>query len=242
MIDVDSAVGSADLVDLLCAAGLPARLAHMESADVAFVSKGGLRIGIEVKKIGELVTSLQTERLQGHQLLKMVKHYDRRYMIVEGDFTHDKRGRGVIRGRFLITRGIPNAMALEQRLFNLQTRAGLIIRNVWERADTVRVIGAWYRYWTEKDLEAHTSHLALYAPDFDARLGEEVSTLRDMVARIPGVGFEMSQAIEEYYGGLRRLLDSNIEELAEIMTRDSKGKYRRIGPARAAKIWEAIPR
>jgi hypothetical protein len=129
---------------------------------------------------------------------------------------------------------------LEQRLFNLQTRGGLISRHVGSRRDTLRVIQSWYRYWTDKDLDDHKSHLAVYAPDLDAKLKEGVSSFRAFVAGIPGVGLESSGAVEVHCGGdMDLLMTTSVGEWAEICT-VHKGKQRRIGEKKAAKIYQFL--
>jgi len=241
-IRVDSATGSNTLVEPLQRLGLPAVSAHLASGDVAFTGRGEggvpLSIGIEVKTVGELVGSLQTERLQGHQLLEMQLTYDRSYLIVEGDFGHDTQGRGTLfkNKKTGPMRGVPNAVELEQRLFNLQTRGGLITRHVDTRRDTIRVIHAWYRYWTDKALDEHKSHLAMYAPDMDATLKVPISDFRRFVAQIPGIGYTTSAVLDAYFEGDPELLmRASAAEFAELMT-ENKGKSRRLGKELASKI------
>lgn len=244
MILVDGATGSGDLVEVLSHLGLPVKKAHLASGDVAFTGRGidgeSLAIGIEVKTMGELVGSLQSERLQGHQLLKMQQTYDRSYLIVEGDFNNDRQGRGTLfkHKKSAPMRGVPNALELEQRLFNLQTRGGLITRHVDTRRDTIRVIHAWYRYWTDKALDEHKSHLAIYAPDMDPELKMPISDFRRFVAMIPGVGYTTSAVLDQYFeGDAEELMRASAAEFAELMTVDErKGTNRRLGKALAERI------
>ncbi len=254
MILVDGATGSAELVEPLRRMRLPVEQTHLDFGDVAVIGRGvkgvSLFIGIELKKIGELVQSMNSARLQGHQLRGMIAAYDRRYLIVEGDFHHDKHGRAVMaRGRRSgLLRGAPSAMDFEKRLLNLQVRGGLITRHVSTRRDTLRVICAWYRYWTDRDLDAHKSHIAIYAPDLDRALCVPVSDFRKgLVAACPGLGFAMSGVIEKRVwddkkgeGSWRRLGLLAAKDFAELATTDRHGKTKRIGPSRAQDIMEAI--
>ena len=246
MLLVDAAVGSNELLAPLQRLGLPAELTHLESADLAFMGRGEkgapLFIGIEVKKLSELLTSLQTGRLAGHQLLEMTKVYDRRYLLVEGDFSSDEQGRMVQPwGERRPMRGAPPAVEFEKRLLNLQTRGGLITRHVSRRQDTLRVIVAYYRYWTDVDLDAHKSHLAVYAPDLDRALCIPISDFRRLAAQLPGVGYKMSGAVEQAFGGsFRKMMLAGVGEWADIATTDDKGKTKRLGEKKARQIMEAL--
>lgn len=255
MILVDAATGSNELVEPLLKLGLPVEKTHLESGDLAFVGRGEkgapLFIGIEYKKLGELVSSLNTERVQGHQLPTMQQTFDRSYMIVVGDFHHDQQGRAVVfkgPGKPKPLPGNLNAVELEQVLFNLQTRGGLITRHVTTERDALRVIVAWYRYWTDKDLDKHKSHLAVYAPDLDTGLKIPISRFRKgLIQLVDGLGRAMSGAVErEFYdhekqeGSWTRLLRATEKELADIAVVDPDGKRRKLGAKMASKIREAL--
>jgi len=176
----------------------------------------------------------------------MVQHFDRRYLIVEGDFHHDDAGRAVVfRGSSKPTPlpGAVSAVVLEQRLFNLQTRAGLISRHTTGRRDTLRVLYAWYRYWTDKDLDQHKSHLAVYAPDIDPELFVVVSDQRKAIKCLcPGIGDKASKTVEQWVGGDFTLLcRKTIEEWAALeLPSGDKGAVKKLGMKRAERIWNAL--
>ncbi len=254
MILIDAAVGSNEFEEPLRKLGLPVACTHLESGDFAFMGRGEkgapLYIGIEFKKIGELAQSLNTERLAGHQLLEMVQHYDRRYLIIEGDYHSDAEGNTVVfRGKGAPSRlpGAPPFVVLEQRLFNLQTRGGLLTKHTTSRSNTLRVILAWYRYWTDKDLDDHKSHLAVYAPDIDGELFAGVSGFRKAVKVLcPGIGDKGTKAVEqavmgEAQGSMKMLCDWSIDELAGLEMPSGKGgAVKKLGRKRALATWYAL--
>ena len=93
MILVDTRAGSNELIEPLLKAGLPVEEATLEFGDLAFLGRGEggkkLTIGIEHKKMGDLVQSMTGGRLAGHQLPGMLGMYDRCWLIAEGDWlTH----------------------------------------------------------------------------------------------------------------------------------------------------------
>ena len=249
MILVDDRAGSYDLIKPLRAAGLPVEETRLDSGDLAFLGRGErdteLFIGIEHKKVGDLINSLTTGRLSGHQLLAMTACYDRRWLVVEGEWRHDADGAVTMFGRRGRRRvhGAPPAVELEKRLLTLQVRGGISVRHCPTRRDTVRFVLALYRFWTDKSLNEHRSHLALYdaTPDMDPRLAIPISDFRRIAAMIPGVGYRTSQAVEAAFeGSFRRMMLATEEDWAAIATTDDRGKTKRLGAAKAKKILEAL--
>ena len=247
--------GSKELVEPLVKLGIPAVATKLEFGDIAFMGRGEagapLYVGIELKKVGELVQSLRSKRLQGHQLLGLTRDFDRRYLLIEGDFHHDGEGRAVVyrgRGKPKPLAGAPNAIAFEQEIINIQTRGGCWVRHTTTRRDTLRFIQACYRYWTDKDLDEHKSHLAVYSPDLDNKLLSPPSDFRKALqVLLPGIGFAASKRIEEecwdkelQQGSFRQMMLRSESWWAGLMTFDKKGNSKRLGASRAKAIMEAL--
>lgn len=253
MLLVDAATGSKELADPLRRAGLPVEVTHLDFGDIVFSGRGEygtpLYIGLELKKIGEFVESLRSKRFQGHQLLGLTRDFDRRYLVLEGDYHHDTKGRAVVfrgTGKPRPLLGVANAVALEQEILNIQTRGGCWVRHTTGRRDTLRFIEAVYRYWTEKNLDEHKSHMAVYAPDLDRGLLTPTSDFRRVLCTLlPGIGLATSKAVEDRCivagkPSLRKMLSLDEQQWAELTT-TTKGKRgevktRRLGEARAKQI------
>lgn len=248
MLLVDDRAGSQDLIKPLLALGLPVESTRLDFGDLMFLGRGekgaDIAVGIEHKKVADLVQSLNNARLQGHQLPGMLTNYDRSWLVVEGDWHHDATGRVTMfagKGSKRPLRGAPPAMELEKRLICLETRGGFRVRHCPARRDSIRFIAALYRYWTDKDLDQHRSHLALHAPDMDRTLAIPISDFRRIAAAVPGIGYRTSQAVEQHFdGSFRRMMLAGEKEWAEITTTDDKGKTRRLGVSRARTILEAL--
>lgn len=249
MLLVDTRAGSNELVGPLAQAGLPVEETILEFGDVAFLGRGehgaDLMIGIEHKKLADLVQSLQSDRLAGHQLPGMLDTYQRPYLLIEGEWDHDAAGRVVVpkfRGRAFPLKGAPPAVELLKRVLTLETRGGLRVHWSVNQKATVRYISALYRFWTDKDLDQHKSHLAIHSPDLDRALRTPVSDFRvGLVGFCRGVGFAMSKAIEDVCNGkLEALMAMTAEEIAEIKVAHGSGESRRIGLSRARKIKESL--
>jgi ERCC4-type nuclease len=248
VILVDSRAGSEELVKPLLNLGLPVEETQLDYGDVAFLGRGEggkqVFIGVEHKKVPDLVQSLTSGRLQGHQLPGMLQMYDRSWLVVEGEWTTDPAGSvhtWQSRGKKRRLKGAPPAMELEKRLLCLETRGGFRVRHCPGRQDTLRFLFALYRYWTDKDLDEHKSHLAIHAPDMDAKMLDHISDFRRIAAQVPGIGMVRSEAFElAYHGSMLELCNSTVEAIAEVRTSDDKGKTRRVGESTARKIWEAL--
>lgn len=254
MLLVDRAVGSNHLVGPLCDQyGIDAHLADLDfGGDVAFNGRGEsdttLFIGVELKTLPDLLQSISSKRLAGHQLLKMTQAYDRRYLIIEGDYQVNREGQmcrwGRAGGQKMLTpmRGAPLALTFEKELLTLQHRGGLYVRHTGGKTGTYLYLAALYRWWTDRTLDQHKSHLALYAPDMDRRLNMPMSPFRAALSALKcGLGYSGSAAVElACEGSWRRMMTWTAEEWAALEVRGEDGKTRRLGAKRAAKILEAL--
>src|SRR3989304_2010126 len=90
MVLVDDRVGSAGLADLL----KDAILTTLEYGDCAFSGNGPngiIKIGVERKAISDLIQSINSGRLSGHQLPGLLETYDRVYLLVEGQWRGNRK-------------------------------------------------------------------------------------------------------------------------------------------------------
>jgi ERCC4-type nuclease len=214
MILVDNRVGSKDLMVPLTRAGLPAHLSHLEYADVAFVGRGeggkDVAVGIELKRFQDLISSLRTGRLQGHQLPGLRGAYDYIWLIVEGEWRQGKMGQ-LLHGRRKV-HGQMTGGELEKQLLTLEMLGGVHVRHVNHRRDTVRVIGSLYRWFTDRDLDAHRSHLVIY----HATPLLPISQFRQTISTLPGVGIKTSLVIERKFITLKRAVNASLDEWCSI--------------------------
>lgn len=217
MLLVDSAVGSNKLVRPLQNLGLDAQLTSID-ADIAFEGRGiggaPVTIGIEYKKLGELVQSLHTQRLQGHQLYKMNVGFDFRWLLIEGEVLLTREGYLARRQRKRVVKleGSMTLTDLYKRLLTLQICGGLTPVFVDTVDGSLRFIEALYRFWTDKNQDEHKSHIAIYEP---APL-VPVSQFRRTVATLPGIGLELSARVERHFGSIRTAVDSGLAEWCRV--------------------------
>lgn len=237
---IDYREGSHDLVLPLQRMGLEVEETTLEFGDIAFTGRGEggkpVSIGIEFKTFRECVASLRTERLQGHQLIGMRDAYDHCWLLLEGEMLYDKAGYLQRRAGKRLLKPLPGRMTVGEvlkRVIVLHLRGGL---NPWvtqTRQDTLKWIEALYRVWTDKDLDAHTSHIAIYqAPPL-----VPVSPFRQAVSAWPTIGFRTSKAVEDRFGGsLIAAACAGRATWADIDIVDDKGRSRKLGTKDATKI------
>jgi hypothetical protein len=256
MILVDYRQGSAELKEPLCKMGLPVEMQQttLDFGDFAFVGRGAkgkeVTIGIEFKKVRELVAALRSQRLQGHQMVGMRNTYDtgydHSYLLIEGEVLYDSKGRlqrreGRKRFSRLDTRvlleGSMTVGELFKRVNVLHLCGGL---NPWwcqTRSDSLQAIASLYHTWTDTDLDKHKSHLAIYtAPPL-----VPVSGFRMIASTLPGVGRHVSLALEQRFDSdFTEVCKASVGQLAGVVITDERGKMRRLGHKLAGQIHDFL--
>jgi len=241
MIYVDSRVGSKELFAPLQALGLEVALTTLEFGDVCFEGKGPktslVEIGIELKTLGDAISSLRSGRLSGHQLPGLRQTYTHTWLILEGQWRHNEAGQittyqGPKRG-WKISPGKMSASEFEKQILTLELCGGVIPRYTNRRADTLRFIYNLFRWWTDAAYDKHKSHLRIHeSPPLIP-----VSDYRAFYMKIPGVGYKLSQAVENHFkGGPRQAVCASIDEWANITQLSDEGKLRKLGNKVATKI------
>lgn len=207
MLLVDYRAGSKELVKpLVKLLGIDkVEETSLDFGDVAFTGRGPkdtpLDIGIEFKTIGDIAQCCRDGRFSGHQLPGMRKTYVHSWLMIEGTWRHDDAGfittyQGPRRG----WRSLPGKMRaseFEKHILTFELCGGVHVRYTNTRADSVRAISDLYRWFTDKPMDAHSSHLAIHTP---AAIGA-VSDFRKAVMAWPGIGLKTSKAVEEAYSG-----------------------------------------
>jgi ERCC4-type nuclease len=253
MIAVDYRAGSHELVEPLEALGLEVAETDLPFGDLAFEGRGEggkpVSVGIEFKKLEELVGAMRSERLQGHQLPGMRGAekgqrplYDFAWLLIEGELVYDKRGRlqkRVGRREFKPMAGGMGVAELFKRLFAIHIGWGVPWILVHSRRDTLKVIEMLYRAWTDKDQDEHTSHMGIYQPPSII----PISDFRQAVSSplFPGISLRKSLAVERAFkGSLRKAVNASTKTWAAIEVVDKHGHTKRLGTKIAEKIQEKI--
>jgi len=230
---VDERVGSRELCEPLQKLGLPAELTHLEFGDLAFEGRGEagklVSIGVELKNMRDLISSIRTDRLPGHQLPGLQRTYDFRWLLIEGLWRSDRKGLLQVEshGRWKKVQGRMTVSELNKRVLVMLLRGGLVPWYTTTRHQTLEWLRDLYRTWTDVDLDKHQSHLAIYTP----LTIRPISTFRQVISGLPGIGFKTSLVVEKHFKTLARAMLASQQEWQDI-----EG----IGPKTALQIWRVI--
>lgn len=203
MILVDDRVGSREVFPYLKPYGIQAELTRLDYGDFAFEgngAKGRCLVGIERKRVGDLIESIRSKRLSGHQLGGLVQAYDYAYLVVEGMFRPGKKGDlEEWRGSGWRSHGVLYR-EVNSYLCTVEILAGVVVRRSISPVETAVILADLYRWW-QKDFSHHKSHDQIYAPVPEGRkaqflpveervrrrCGEAGVLTMKMAAQLPGV-------------------------------------------------------
>ena len=232
MIHVDDRKGSVHLAAPLEARGLPVEILRMEFADIAFSGSGPsgpASIGIELKKLDDLIGSLTTKRFQAHQLPGMLSLYKFPILMVEGQYREASSGlieRGVEFGRrlnWLRHRSFLTFNQLEGMLFTLAFQTPFRVMKTRDTDHTVTEIARLYRWW-QKPWASHDSHHAVVK----ATPASTSAELRDtwfnrdryfpecVALQVPGLGNKRAIAAAKHFKSARRMAWAGVKAWRDV--------------------------
>lgn len=235
MIYLDSRTGSGELFTMLQARRLPVEMTTLRFGDLAFAGhgpRGETMIGIERKKTKDLIQSLTSGRLSGHQLPGLVEDYAYRWLVVEGNYRESPEGlievpRGgskpweLVRFKYI---------ALENYLITLALKGGLHVQRTYSADETVAWTEALYRWWTAKEWKDHRSHLALHQSS-DYAVFFPPSLAHRMAAQLPGIDEVRAPLVARHFGTPLTMALAEIREWQQISG---------IGPTISSRVYKAI--
>lgn len=165
-------------------------------------------VGVEMKKIPDLLQSLTDGRLVGHQLPGMIDSYEIAYLLIIGNP--------------LKLRGEWSFGTLMERLFGLENNTKL--RLAW--APDVPSAAIWlsslYRWWNGKAWESHRSHLVLRQKELEAEdpLGSFTNKvtrkMRVAAALVSGIGAVKARALSLHFPSVAAMMAASVEEFQTV--------------------------
>lgn len=219
MILIDRRTGSKELAAVIAA---PFTVTTLEYGDASFTGNGptpGLPvfIGIERKTIMDLLSSITSGRLSGHQLIGLLNSYNYTYLLVEGMWRPSPTG---ILQRWS---GKWRDVSLGQRRFMYREVANYLNSltilcgvHVW-RTETLSQSGHWitalYGWW-QKEWEGHRAHIQHSAapPPPSAYLRKPSITHR-VAKEFEGVGWDKGKALASHFKSVHSLVNATEAKL-----------------------------
>jgi len=224
MIVIDNRIGSKELLPHFPQS--IAKLGSLEYADACFLGngpEGPVMVGVERKALGDLLSSMQTGRLAGHQLLGLINSYHTVYLIVEGIWRTDPRS-GLLevrRGQGWTPFGFGKRQWMTKEMDNflntLEVIGGVVVRTTPSMRETASLITNTYHWWS-KEWEDHKSHLAIHKGRVrqDSVLLTKPSLVRRMSAEISGIGWGRSKNVDSHFSSVREMVLADGREWLEI--------------------------
>lgn len=231
-IYVDKRAGSVELYAPLSQRSVPVELTTLAFGDCCFIGHGPqhpVLIGIERKRITDLLQSLTTGRLSGHQVPGLIEHYPYRWLLVEGQYRESRDGLIEVprKGRWETIR--LHYAALEAYLVTLTLRAGLRVQRTYSLDESVAWLSVLWSWWTKKEWSEHRSHLALHdAADYGAFY--KPTLVHRVAAQLPGID-EKARDVAAKFQSVQDLMNAE-----EATWREIPG----IGKITAARIHKAL--
>lgn len=227
MIRLDARIGSGELERLFQPYGIQVEKTRLDFGDMDFAGWGPhdarCNIVIERKRIDDLIHSMHSRRLSGHQLPGMSDQYDYAYLIVEGIWKGGPDGELLVvvaGGERWVSRNV-HVRAVNNYLMGLALRAGLLVWRTPSEYDTVAFVVDQYRMWNDKRWDEHKSHAAIYAPADGGRghritlRSREISLLEKLACQLPGVDAK-AERVAAHFGTARAMVEADVKAWCEV--------------------------
>lgn len=227
-LHVDPRTGSGELLGACKRRGAPARYFQLPAADFAFVGvgpeRGAVRVGIERKKLSDVLTCIQDGRFAGHQLPLLLEHYDVRWLVVEGSWRAEPKT-GILQvptGRGGWTRldrgGVKLVAALDNWLFDMIHKAGLLYWRTWNDEETCDFVVRQYNWWClGKGWEGHKAHLALHKMVDTSIWEKQLTQTGRTAASFPGIGADKARKLQAAFKSPRALVNAPVSQLRKVL-------------------------
>jgi len=250
MILLDRRVGSRELFDPLTRFGVRVRLTTLPFGDLRFAGHGPgglLRIGLERKRVDEILSAVHDTRFRGRQVPGLLRSYDRVYVVVEGLWRPDpasgtlmvRRGSGWVDTTYSGQRAVYST--IDHFLSSLEQKARMTIRRTSGLSETAYVVWSLYTWW-QKEWAAHRSCYAVDSVGPDAAILDGQPLVRKIAAQLPGIAWSRSRAVADEFRSVRRMANAGAWAWAKIRVPTSGRTKRvvRIGLKTARRIVQAI--
>jgi ERCC4-type nuclease len=253
VILLDSRAGSSDLAPYLRAVSAEFILTSLEFGDMAWTGEwkegATVDIGVEYKKIHDLLACIGDGRFAGHQLPGLIQSYDRIYLVIEGRVRAD-RNTGILqtlrRDRWYdIVKGGRGFTFrdLEHWYTSMEEFAQVRVVKTYDEYESARWIAAKHTWWTAKGYDEHKSLKQFHVPPPPTATFSKPGVVRRVAKEIVDIGWDRSIPVAAAFRSIRRMANASAEDWAAIKVgEDRNGHKITIGKNRAAKIVEEITR
>lgn len=234
MILVDPRIGSGELfTDIKLRVNGACEIAdpQLPGGDFAWEGKGPdgpVYVGVERKRLSDMLTSLRYGRYAGYQAVQMSNMYDVCYLVVEGLWRPDQDGMLCApkksRGR---TEWVPFTLAakgpqsrnyfryaeLDKFLQAMEVKKNVIVVRSTSKLETVWQVVDRYQWW-QKDWDTHESTDPIKMQT--EITFQKISEQRMAMAAWPGIGLKKSKAVHARFGTIENAVNALPSEWREV--------------------------
>ena len=231
MLLIDPRIGSGDLPTFL------KRIRPMKgkykkqkllSADAAFIGSGpdGLpvRVGIERKRVSDLIQCIHNGRFAGTQLPRMQKMYNSIWLVIEGPYKRGESGEVLVprggKGGRIIWTPPPGAgimyVGLKHWLIGMVEGCGIHKEETGSAMETARFL-AFLHSWWETPWDKHKSHIAFDTSAPGAKIRTEKAAFKARVAKeCIGLSTVLGRRASAHFASGRTMFNAGVEEWEKI--------------------------
>lgn len=204
--------------------GVDADLGTLDFGDYAITGNGPndstVMVGVELKTSKDILSSLRSGRLVGHQIPGMVQMYEgRAWLLTEGIWRERGGDWEVYLGSwqtFSVGNRTVQMSDIESWILSTVTFGGLMYWHAALPADTARFIAGLDHLWCDKKYDQHRTYDVIYRKPPDRVTFTAPSSFVQMVSVIDKVGWDKARALEAHFeGDWDRLQSASAKTLQE---------------------------
>lgn len=200
-------------------------LTRLDSADACIVGNGAdgtILVGVEIKSIWDLLSSMGTGRLQATQIPAMLDTYQVNWLLYYGEYRPGDDGRLMLRkgagwkSMKLGKRPVPYGY-LESFLCDMAA-IGFNIKHTHDVRTAAVWLGALHRWWSKR----WTDHKGMRTLDHSREISlmpgmtPEIHLRAKVAAQLPGVGFERAISAARHFASVVDMVTATSDEWARI--------------------------
>lgn len=202
-VRISNCAGSKEFRRPLIRAGVPVvmrTIKEMPFGDFSFFGNGPhgrVRIGIERKTVAEIAGEMTAKRLKGHQLPGMTRHFQYRFLIIEGEIYIDENGFLNPMSLAHLPRGVLYASVQKFEL-TMALKGAIRIVHTKNKDHTTQCIKVLYD-WFQERWSKHTSAFEVAEDAPERALLDQRTMKRKIANQLAGVSWQRSLKADAYF-------------------------------------------
>lgn len=220
---------------------------HLPAGDFCFAGEGpngDCLIGVERKRIKDMLSGLRTGRLSGEQIPKLLSHYDYSFILLEGTFRTNWYS-GVLEDKYgkdyspvLVGKSTFSGLELESAVASILACTPIrYIRTRTER-DTVEWLVSLNHAFSKPWDQQMSKVTAIHQPEQYATVGK-ASTVRRVAHALTGLGWERSGTLDQNYGSVWDMVSTDPDCLCVRPAKDYT-KLPGFGKVLSQRVWDQL--